>query len=281
MDAQVVAQEWMRYFGYIDARVGPDGPDGGVDVDSSVAVAQVKAEMRPTGRPVVQHIFGVAAHEGKSALVFSLAGYTDDAVDWATEAGVALFRFDLSGEPEPVTGAAKDMFARAGGGPDPWDSLLERCRRFQVEAMVAGVKGAGTRHDGLGMEWRVAFGDRAITISATMTSQRLREAEAAQMAFAQQQAGSVLDLLLGRSTPASRGKSRQGDETRRRAIVEEAVLAAEALPFRSVEKSYTSIEEAIDGLRVVVDSARMSLFDFEVKAYGLGPAAPPPPPPPD
>src|SRR5688572_23302962 len=43
---------------------------GGIDVDSSEAVAQVKAKVKPVGRPVIQQTAGIAAADHKAALVF-------------------------------------------------------------------------------------------------------------------------------------------------------------------------------------------------------------------
>jgi hypothetical protein len=39
-------------------------------------------------------------------MCFSRQGFTREALEWAEQAGVALFRFDLSGEPDPVNAAA-------------------------------------------------------------------------------------------------------------------------------------------------------------------------------
>ena len=50
----------MRYMGFVDAYPTPPGPDGGVDVDSTGAVAQVKAELAPTGRPRIQQLARLA-----------------------------------------------------------------------------------------------------------------------------------------------------------------------------------------------------------------------------
>ena len=99
-DAELIAQEWMIHWGYEDSRCTPVGADAGVDVDSSRAIAQVKAEMSPTGRPVIQQTYGAAVLHSKQALVFSLAGFTKEAIAWADQAGVALFSFDLQGVPK-------------------------------------------------------------------------------------------------------------------------------------------------------------------------------------
>lgn len=101
-DAELVAAEWMKFWGFDDAVATPVGADQGIDVVCDEAVAQVKAHMVPIGRPDLQNLAGVAAVEGKTALFFALNGFTAQAIEWADKAKMALFTFDLQGEPEPV-----------------------------------------------------------------------------------------------------------------------------------------------------------------------------------
>jgi hypothetical protein len=96
-EAEEYAAEVMRSLGYSDATATGLGSDGGIDVTSSGAVAQVKMEAVPTGRPVLQAIYGISLLEGKTALVFSLAGFTTQALDWAERAKVACFEFSFDG----------------------------------------------------------------------------------------------------------------------------------------------------------------------------------------
>jgi hypothetical protein len=105
-DAEETAAAWLRTVGFADAAVTGPGADGGVDVVATGLVAQVKAEMKPVGRPVVQQIAGVGSVGGHRAAVFSLAGFTPEAEAWASQAGVALFGFDLQGDVEPMNEAA-------------------------------------------------------------------------------------------------------------------------------------------------------------------------------
>ncbi|MFJ8197133.1 restriction endonuclease [Streptomyces sp. NPDC096152] len=112
-DAELIAVEWMRYLGFDDAAATPVGADGGIDVVSARAVAQVKMEGKPTGRPIVQQLHGVAVHEGKTGVFFSLAGYTPQARTWAQTSGTLLFRFDYQGAIEPVNAAAHALLAEA------------------------------------------------------------------------------------------------------------------------------------------------------------------------
>src|SRR5438128_6861613 len=82
-DAEDVAAEWMRYWGFSDATVTPTGKDAGIDVASTDVVAQVKAQVVPAGRPEVQKLLGVAEAAGKRAVFLALAGFSADAIAWA------------------------------------------------------------------------------------------------------------------------------------------------------------------------------------------------------
>ncbi len=113
-DSERVAAEWMRYFGYSNVGVMPVGPDGGVDVYSDEALAQVKAQASPTTRPQVQQHLGVCRAQGKEPVFFSLAGYTPGAVDWADANGMVLFLFDRQGIPAAANSAAHIVMERAG-----------------------------------------------------------------------------------------------------------------------------------------------------------------------
>lgn len=105
-EVEQAACDWLRYWGYDDARLTSRGSDGGVDVTATGIVAQVKAEAVPTGRPVVQAITGIAAVRDCRAAVFSWAGFTRQAVEFANQADVALYELDMVGHPTPVSRAA-------------------------------------------------------------------------------------------------------------------------------------------------------------------------------
>lgn len=63
-DAEENAAEWMRYMGYADAMVTNGGADGGIDVVSQHAVAQVKREAVAVGSPMIQKFYGAANASG-------------------------------------------------------------------------------------------------------------------------------------------------------------------------------------------------------------------------
>lgn len=113
-DAELVAAEWMTYLGFSNVRPTPVGTDSGIDVWSDEALAQVKAETVPTGRPKIQQHHGVCSAACREAVFFSLAGFTPQAKKFADETQMALFGFNLAGEVEPINSPAHGIFAKAG-----------------------------------------------------------------------------------------------------------------------------------------------------------------------
>jgi Restriction endonuclease len=143
-DAEQVAAEWMRHVGFGDARCTGAGTDGGVDVRSRDAVAQVKAQLTPVGRPELQALYGVARSEGRQALFFSLMSYTAAALAWADEVGMALFRFDHAGLVEPVNSPGDALIMAAGGPgvllPPAWPvRLSDRAGRAAIARERRGL----------------------------------------------------------------------------------------------------------------------------------------------
>ena len=110
-DAEKLARDYMRTIGFIDARLTPPGPDGGIDVVSIDAVAQVKWHVAQIGSPELQALFGIAALQGKTALFFAQR-YSAEALKWGTRSKMALFRFKPSGDIEAVSSEAKRLLAR-------------------------------------------------------------------------------------------------------------------------------------------------------------------------
>src|ERR1700677_1094483 len=112
-EAEEVAAEWLRWFGFNDAERPPEGADGGVDVRGRSLVAQVKMHMVPVGRPDLQRLHGVAVTETAVSVFFSLTDYTREAREWADQVGMALFRFSVAGEAEPVNSYAASLAQQA------------------------------------------------------------------------------------------------------------------------------------------------------------------------
>lgn len=95
-DAELLAEKHMQYLGHTDARRTNAGADGGVDVESGSAVAQVKDQGNPVGRDVIQRLYGVAHSKRKKAFFFARR-YAFQAVEWARENNVKLYQFNRAG----------------------------------------------------------------------------------------------------------------------------------------------------------------------------------------
>ncbi|MEV0723819.1 restriction endonuclease [Micromonospora purpureochromogenes] len=108
-DAEALAVWHMRQLGFDDARGGPKGNDRGIDVHSAEAVAQVKHYASGTiGAPIVQQARG-AAYGKKWVLFYALSGYTAAAQEFAEQASVALFRYDVDGQITPISTVARQL----------------------------------------------------------------------------------------------------------------------------------------------------------------------------
>lgn len=106
-DAENVCLQWMIYWGFTDARLTQRGSDGGIDVESTNAVAQVKFTGSPIGRESIQKLYGAATALRKKGLFFAISGYTSQALDFASTVKMPLFQFNLQGEPHPINDPAR------------------------------------------------------------------------------------------------------------------------------------------------------------------------------
>lgn len=96
--AEINAFRWMQVSGFSDARLTSGGADGGIDVVSSLAVAQVKFCSNPIGRPDLQRLVGAASIGVRRQLFFfSYSSYTTNAIEYADMVGMLLFTYDIHG----------------------------------------------------------------------------------------------------------------------------------------------------------------------------------------
>jgi hypothetical protein len=114
-DAERYARDVPEALGFAGVTVTPAGRDGGVDVRGREVVAQVKLEGIKTDAPRLQALSGIASHEQRQAVFFSLAGYTTSAVGWAEKVGMALFEFDDGGGLLARSSTARHLQAWGGG----------------------------------------------------------------------------------------------------------------------------------------------------------------------
>jgi hypothetical protein len=156
----------MHYLGYHDAKLTVIGPDEGVDVFSSRALVQVKSGEAPTGRPVVQQIYGVAALNEKEPILFSVAPVTREAKEWAARASVALFRLDLSGSATPANTKAAELFADAAGRLMGWQAVRAELETLIREGRPAQISARFAVPDAYRGYWSIRHaGDGAVLMS--------------------------------------------------------------------------------------------------------------------
>lgn len=105
--AEENAARLLREWGFPDARTPGEGPDGGIDVRATGALAQVKYRAGLTGRPEVQKLFGARGTGDEQLFFFTATGYSDQAVEYADEVGIALFVYDPTGKAEAVNKSAR------------------------------------------------------------------------------------------------------------------------------------------------------------------------------
>lgn len=89
--AELLVADWMRHLGILDAAVTRERGDGGIDVTSQTSVAQVKHYKGRVSVIEVRELFGVAASLRKQPLFFTSAGYTAEAIAFASATGMSLF----------------------------------------------------------------------------------------------------------------------------------------------------------------------------------------------
>lgn len=92
--AEQLCAEWMRHLGEHSAHVTRISQDGGIDIESTRFVAQVKNYVAPVGVDPIRSLVGVASIEQKRPLFFAAKDFTASAVDFADRARVALFVYD-------------------------------------------------------------------------------------------------------------------------------------------------------------------------------------------
>lgn len=109
-DAEAQAAVWMIGLGFSDAMPTQLTGDSGIDVVAARAVAQVKFQVAPVGRPALQNLIGAAAeHQGKIRLFFAWKGYTGPAFVFAEQTNIALFCFSTSGDLLPQNMLAEHL----------------------------------------------------------------------------------------------------------------------------------------------------------------------------
>jgi restriction endonuclease Mrr len=103
----------MSYLGAIHAKVTQYASDGGIDVEATDYIAQVKNYTRTVGVAAVREFSGVAKVDGRMGLFFTSGNYAAGAIDFADKADIALFRYSAEqGELYAANFKAEGMLER-------------------------------------------------------------------------------------------------------------------------------------------------------------------------
>lgn len=109
-DAERLAESWMRNSGFPGARRTGGSADAGIDVRAEGAIAQVKMEARPVGRPSLQRLVGARGTSANLRLLFfSVSGYTVAATEYARAMDISLLMFTPEGDVTPVNSHARTI----------------------------------------------------------------------------------------------------------------------------------------------------------------------------
>jgi hypothetical protein len=101
--AELNAAKIMRGWGYLDAKATTGGADGGIDVRSRGALAQVKWKSSLANRPELQALYGARGSDTtKQLFFFSSAGYSAPAIAYADDVGINLFLYESTGKVWPI-----------------------------------------------------------------------------------------------------------------------------------------------------------------------------------
>ena len=110
MDAERLAETWMRSSGFPSARMTGGSADAGIDVRAADAIAQVKMETRPVGRPSLQRLVGARGTSTSLRLLFfSSSGYSSAAQDYARSLDIALLTYTAEGVVSPANSHARTI----------------------------------------------------------------------------------------------------------------------------------------------------------------------------
>ncbi|AOW93096.1 restriction endonuclease [Rhodococcus sp. WMMA185] len=157
-EAEFNAANQMQRLGYRDATVLLAGADEGIDVHSSRASAQVKWRGGCAGRSNLQSLYRArGTSRSRKLLYFSGSGYTDEAVEYADEVGIALFRCEPDGQTPPIGAHAPKLVAAVSNSTStsapPSPPLLPSKPESPVRALARGIGAALARR--LVAHWRL------------------------------------------------------------------------------------------------------------------------------
>lgn len=122
-DAELCVAAWMRLMGHSDARPTLS-PSDGLDVISQTAIAQVRWRVAAASLIELRQFYESIAAPQADLYHFSRAGYTDDAVEWAAQVGMATFQLSPDQTIEPLNQPALVALQSVPPGATPsWSPI--------------------------------------------------------------------------------------------------------------------------------------------------------------
>ncbi|GGW25812.1 hypothetical protein [Streptomyces xantholiticus] len=110
-DAVTAAALYLKWLGFRDVVQPEVRPVSGIDLRGQGVVAQVDPTTRPATLRAVECLWLNGLSSSAVSVLFSLAGYADDARARADQLGIPLFVMDLTGCPQPVNAPADELIA--------------------------------------------------------------------------------------------------------------------------------------------------------------------------
>ncbi|MFD4759450.1 hypothetical protein ACFWOJ_11245 [Streptomyces sp. NPDC058439] len=108
-DAVTVAALYLTWLGYHDVVQPTERSPARIDLRATGLIARVDATTRPTALRDVECLWLHALTTSARSVLFSLAGYAEDAEERADGLGIPLFTTDLTGTPQPVNAPADEL----------------------------------------------------------------------------------------------------------------------------------------------------------------------------
>ncbi len=238
--AESNAAAWMRFWGFRDARVTQGGADAGVDVRSRGALAQVKFEAAQVGRPVLQRLVGARGRSvNQDLFFFSGVGFSAQAVEYANEMDIRLFKYSLTGAMTPENRSARAFLRTLPGvaereAAEQARAVAERNALLRAAAQRKAVQRAAVER---AAAKRLAE-QRSLEERAAAQG-RQRAVEGAEARAAQQRAATERTVVLARFAGALRAAEakRTADEEaerRRQLPAIRRVMAGLVLSFATL-----------------------------------------------
>lgn len=110
-DAVSAAALYLKWLGYREVVQPEVRPASRIDLRASGLIAQVDSTTRPTALRDVECLWLNALNTSVSGVLFSLAGYAEDARSRADGLAIPLFVMDLTGTPQPVNSPADELIS--------------------------------------------------------------------------------------------------------------------------------------------------------------------------